>query len=200
MSELTVAPIMKLYIDNSVRSHILQLRPEDISILEQPATQNLIKSSSHFLMKLISNVLYSNETPQDQLQKNESLFLKFQSFFSYVREFAHLSGSELIYTVYLVQKLVKSQIECFNEDKDCIMISDSNVGTTLVCAVILAMKIIRDVTELKNNSWWAKSFGISLELLNRSELEFYTQLDFNVVMDEQQFIRLYHKIESQSEI
>lgn len=64
------------------------------------------------------------------------------------------------------------------------MISDSNVGTTLVCAVILAMKIIRDVTELKNNSWWAKSFGISLELLNRSELEFYTQLDFNVVMDE----------------
>ncbi|KAA6399214.1 MAG: hypothetical protein EZS28_005259 [Streblomastix strix] len=200
MSEFTVVPTKQLHIDNQVLSHINHLRLDNISSLEMPPKQSLIKSSSYYLMKLLSNVLYQQETSLDQQLKNESLFLKIKSFFSYIYDFAQLSGSELIYTIYLVQKLVNSEIQDFIEDNDCIMIADSNIGTTLICAVILAMKILRDPTEMKSNIWWAKSFGMSLELLNQSEMEFYMQLDFNVSLDEQQFIRLYSQILSYSEV
>ncbi|KAA6354944.1 MAG: hypothetical protein EZS28_049529 [Streblomastix strix] len=191
--ELAVIPIFKHHTDKC------NLNTKDIRAMELPATQSLITSTSKYLVKVISNVLYSKEAPQDQLQKNESLLLKIKSFFSYICEFAWLTGSELIYTIYLVKKLVNSEKENNRKDKDCIMISENNVGTTLVCAVILAMKILRDATSQKN-SWWAKSFEMNLELLNQSELAFFAQLDFNAAMDEQQFIRLHNQILLQSDV
>ncbi|KAA6363511.1 MAG: hypothetical protein EZS28_040962 [Streblomastix strix] len=72
------------------------------------------------------------------------------------------------------------------------VINESNLGTVLICAVILALKNLRDAIEYRN-CWWAKAFGMSLELLNLSEIAFCTKLGFKVAVDLQQFFQLYQQ-------
>ncbi|KAA6399120.1 MAG: hypothetical protein EZS28_005356 [Streblomastix strix] len=87
-----------------------------------------------------------------------------------------MTGSELVYAIYLIQKLVESEIQDLDQDKQSAMITESNIGTVLICAVILAMKVLRDVIE-KNNSWWAKAF----EMINITKSFLDLMIDSNSV-------------------
>ncbi|KAA6365156.1 MAG: hypothetical protein EZS28_039317 [Streblomastix strix] len=73
-----------------------------------------------------------------------------------------------------------------------------NIGTVIICAAILAMKMMQDVVKCKNY-WWAKAFGMNLDLLNQNEMAFFIQLDCNVVLERKQFIRVYNLIKQTSE-
>ncbi|KAA6361103.1 MAG: hypothetical protein EZS28_043370 [Streblomastix strix] len=75
--------------------------------------------------------------------------------------------------------------------------NDMNIGTVLICAGILAMKIMQDVK--CKNYWWAKAFGMNLDLLNQSEMALFIQLDCNVVFERKQFIKEYNLIKQTSE-
>ncbi|KAA6358940.1 MAG: hypothetical protein EZS28_045533, partial [Streblomastix strix] len=95
-------------------------------------------------------------------------------------------------------KLIESEKQDSDEDKDRIIINDMNIGTVLICAGILAMNMMQDVVKSKNN-WWTKAFGMNLDLLIQSEITFFIQLDCNVVVERKQFIRLYSLIKQTSE-
>ncbi|KAA6378832.1 MAG: hypothetical protein EZS28_025644 [Streblomastix strix] len=135
-----------------------------------------------------------------QQKKIEILFPKINIFFCYLRQFANLTGSEIIYTTFLDQKLIESekQDSDSDSDKDRIIINDMNIGTVLICAVILAMKMMQDVVKC-TNYWQAKAFGMNLYLLNQSQMIFFIQLDCNVVLERKQFIRVYSLIKQTSE-
>lgn len=54
------------------------------------------------------------------------------------------------------------------------IISDASLGTLLLLSVMLANKWLRDVPV--RNSWWAKTFGVSLVIVNQSELILMSKL------------------------
>ncbi|KAA6398691.1 MAG: hypothetical protein EZS28_005783 [Streblomastix strix] len=85
---------------------------------------------------------------------------------------------------------MESEEKDFDEHQSSMMISESNLGTVLICAAMLAIKVQRDVIEYKN-SWWAKAFQIKLEILNHSELAFCIQLNFRFALSDQQVGRPY---------
>ncbi|KAA6353672.1 MAG: hypothetical protein EZS28_050801 [Streblomastix strix] len=201
MSKIDMALKLSEYqwLDKEVQIDSNILDREDANCLKHAATQSFINSSSRYIAKFLSSVIFQNEDPDNFEKLKESLFLKIMSFFSYIRQYGKLSGSELIYTTFLVQKFVESEIEQFNTSKRSIIISDGTVGTILVCAMVLAMKILRDVVEY-NNKCWSQAFGMSIELLNQSEITFYVQLGFDVALPESQFIRLFQKIKSYTDV
>ncbi|KAA6399987.1 MAG: hypothetical protein EZS28_004483 [Streblomastix strix] len=197
--EITFVPMPMIKIEKRTRYDIIFLGQEDISALKSPATLSFIESTSRYIVKFISSILYSQDNLEhQQKKKTELLFLKIKNFFCYLRQFASITGSELVYTTFLVQKLIESENQDFCEDKNIITITDKNMGTVLICAVILAMKMIQDVVEYKN-CWFAKAFGMNLDLLNLSEIAFFNQLNFSIALERKQFIRLYSQIIQTSE-
>ncbi|KAA6360799.1 MAG: hypothetical protein EZS28_043674 [Streblomastix strix] len=124
-----------------------------------PPTHSFILQASRQIVKFISTALQSKDNLEHQQKKTEILFSKINNFFCFLHQFANLTGSEIIYTTFLDQKLIESekQDSDSDEDKDRIIINDMNIGTVLICAAILAMKIMQDVVKCKNY-WWAKAF------------------------------------------
>ncbi|KAA6392866.1 MAG: hypothetical protein EZS28_011610 [Streblomastix strix] len=124
-----------------------------------PPTQSFISQASRYIVKFISTALYSQNNLEHQQKKTEILFPKFNNFFCYLRQFANLIGSEIICTTILDQKLIESekQDSDSDSDKDRTIINDMNIGTVIICAAILAMKMMQDVVKCKNY-WWAKAF------------------------------------------
>ncbi|KAA6369736.1 MAG: hypothetical protein EZS28_034738 [Streblomastix strix] len=180
------------------RQNIVYPDQEDTIALMNPQTQSFISQASRYIVKFISTALYSQNNLENQQKRTEIIFPKINNFFCYLRQFANLTQSEIIYTTFLVQKLIESEKQDSDDDKDRIIINDMNIGTVLICAAILAMKMMQDVVKYKNY-WWAKAFGMNLDLLNQSEMIFFIELDCNVVLERKQFIRVYSLIKQTSE-
>ncbi|KAA6363972.1 MAG: hypothetical protein EZS28_040501 [Streblomastix strix] len=196
--EVTFISVPMNKLEKDSRQHMIFLDQQDITALKSPPTQSFIESTSRYIVKFISTALYSQDNLEHQQKKTEMLFLKINNFFCYLRQFANLTGTELVYTTFLAQKLIESEKQDLDEDKDSITVTESNIGTVLICAAILAMKMIQDVVEYKN-CWWAKAFGMNLDLLNQSEMAFFNQLNFSIALERKQFIRLYSQIVQTSE-
>lgn len=101
-----------------------------------------------------------------------------KNFFYYLRKYVKLSVSELICVDDLLCRLLFVDADNVRLGKQTI-VCENNLGTLLVCSVILVMKMNRDT--ILNNSWWANKFKIPLNILNDSEILFFKKIDFRCV-------------------
>jgi hypothetical protein len=109
-------------------------------------------------------------------------------FFDFTRQYAKISTGEIIYSIYLIDRLVQaeSRRDWFQQTS---IISESNLGTLLLVAAILSLKQNRDIPY--RNSWWAKVFSIPLPVLNQSEIVFLQKLEYRLEMQVEDYAILY---------
>ncbi|KAA6360082.1 MAG: hypothetical protein EZS28_044391, partial [Streblomastix strix] len=148
---------------------------KDIIALKNPPTQSFISQASQYIVKFISTALYSQNNLENQQKKTEIQFPKINNFFCYLRQFANLTGSEIIYTTFLDQKLIESEKQDSDEDKDRIIINDMNIGTVLICAGILAMNMMQNVVKCKNYCFLGGGDGVASDV-SESEVSFFLRL------------------------
>ena len=120
------------------------------------------------------------------------MYKRIHHLFHFAQERAYMTAGEIVYAVAVLQKLVRIESEeqtAWNKNPSSYapsshrtsstnppqsLISDSSLGTLLLLSVMLANKWLRDVPV--RNSWWAKTFGVPLSVLNQSELVFMRKL------------------------
>ncbi|KAA6356426.1 MAG: hypothetical protein EZS28_048047, partial [Streblomastix strix] len=119
---------------------------------------------------------------------------KIQGFLVFTRSYTMFTGTELVYCVWLVLRLThadRKRIQMGHKQQ----ITEENIGTILVCAVELSLKMLRD--RVCRNSWWSNAFGMDMKTLNASEIVFLKRLDFSLNLDEVSFWTIYDLLFSQ---
>lgn len=170
------------------------LTPQAIKVSESTATTPQIKTATNLICYYISSQLphlfvalpgSSSAAPQVGFtEKGLEMYKRIRHFFQFAQERAYLTGGEIVYSVALIEKLVRIELETkarWKQDHDqtasktaagetvpTSIISDTSLGTLLLLSVMLANKWLRDVPV--RNSWWAKAFGVPLPVVNQSEL------------------------------
>jgi hypothetical protein len=135
---------------------------------------------------LIQDTIYKSErifqlylTPSGCEQKG-----KIMSFFLFLDHYAKLTIAEVIQIFYVFNRYIeKDRIEY--ESKRKVSITKNNLGTFLVCCVLIGLKISRDIPY--NNSWYADKLGIPLKLLSDAELLFLKKIEFDCVLSEDKY-------------
>ena len=131
----------------------------------------------------------SNEPPTSEHSDN-NLLPKVYHFFRVTSNIACLILSEMIFAVNLVERLIKRDLD--SKDHGYVgVVNESNLGTLLLCSIILSVKMNRDTPF--TNRWWTRAIGIPVSVINQSELVFLDRLNYTVWMDPAKYIELYSK-------
>lgn len=175
----------------SYRQTMPGLTPHAIKVSESIATTSQIKTATNLICYYISSqlphlfrALGDSSSPVPQVgftDKGLEMYKRIRHFFQFAQERAYLTGGEIVYSVALIEKLVRIELEnkarwkqqeasrtVAGEPVPTSIISDTSLGTLLLLSVMLANKWLRDVPV--RNSWWAKAFGVPLPVVNQSEL------------------------------
>jgi len=116
------------------------------------------------------------------------LFYKVKHFFQIISAVSMLVASEMIHVVYLVDQLITREVAAIAEGWTPI-VSDGNLGTLLLCAVLVSLKMNRD--HPFSNGWWAVTVDVPLPTINQSELVFLQRVGYSLMMSEDEYLRLF---------
>ncbi|KAA6360495.1 MAG: hypothetical protein EZS28_043978 [Streblomastix strix] len=161
-----------------------------ITEAETTATDAMILSSSKFLANALVNSLQQFNA-KDILEQQQSYESKIHGFLVFTRSYTMFSGTELVYCVWLIMRLShvdKDRVKLGHKQQ----ITEENIGTILVCAVELALKMLRD--RVCRNSWWSNAFGMDMNTLNASEIVFLKRLDYRLNLDAESFWAIYNAL------
>ena len=112
---------------------------------------------------------------------------KIVHFLVYIRYSTQLTIGELLHIDCLLSRLLSVEVKNKTEYHQT-MVSIANLGTLLVCASIIALKMNRDHSI--KNTWWATVFSVNLETLNQSEAVYLQNINFNCYMSCEHYRKL----------
>ena len=92
--------------------------------------------------------------------------------------------SELLHSVHLIDRMIENDIHSTTRQEGTV-VRQSNVGTLLLCSVMLSIKYNRDIPF--TNSWWSKTIGVPLGVLAESELVFLKSIHFDLSFTQNQY-------------
>ncbi|KAH7826499.1 uncharacterized protein MONOS_2195 [Monocercomonoides exilis] len=116
-----------------------------------------------------------------------SLYQKISHFIQFFRGTAQLITTEALHVVFLIDQLIQFE-QPLPKDDERRIVSECNLGTLLLCGLMLALKLNRDATF--KNSWWAQSIGIPVDVVNQSETVMLERLNFSVSMSHEEWSKL----------
>lgn len=105
-------------------------------------------------------------------------------FFMLARDRARLEVGEVVYSLIILTRLVQVEQERVQQGRRRLVV-ESNMGTLLLCAVMLANKWNRDVP--CSCGWWAAVFGVPVSCVNRSELAFLETLHYSLYVSREEY-------------
>ena len=108
-------------------------------------------------------------------------------FLQFVRKVTDLNTHEAAHVLYLVDLLIQSDKVHARLNKEC-AISEHNIGTVLLCSVIVSLKFNCD--NAPRNSWYSKVFKVPLSVVNASEVIFLQRIHYSLNMSQS----IYHNI------
>ena len=132
--------------------------------------------------------LYSVLESPDHPLSLESIKTKILNFFRATCHSACLILSEFIFAVSLIDKLISQDLSNRAAGKPTI-IRESNVGTLLLCGIIISLKFNRDIPF--TTSWWSAHIGVPVSIINQSELTFLISIHFDIVLDKITYWNLF---------
>lgn len=153
----------------------------------------VVERGATFICHKLATVLRELHTPEyveGKISFEESPFfkrlhMKIVHFFKVIQGMSFLITTELIHVFHLIDILIDSDIIAIRDGWTGV-VSETNLGTLLLCGVILSLKYNRDIAF--KNSWWSKAIGIPLAVINQSELVFLQRVNFSLSMSEERFL------------
>lgn len=177
------------------RSYVNCVAPD--TVVSDATIENCARYiTERMVSALNSRAAFSN--PEDPLASSQSenplisspqiLFGKIQHFFRFVNRFSSLETGEAIQCVWLIDKLITLDHEPANM---CMVpvVQEGNIGTVLLCAMMLSMKMGRDVPY--SNKWWALAFTVPVDILTQSEAVFFQRLGYRLHISESAYLNLH---------
>jgi flagellar biosynthesis protein FlhB len=111
-----------------------------------------------------------------------------RSFFDTLKKSVKITLAEVVHIFFLVERFIM-KTEKEGGKGTPVHIDESNIGSLLLCGVLVGLKMDRDVP-LKNE-WFEKKFGITREILSESELSFLRKINFECVFPEDHYLKFY---------
>ncbi|KAK2962760.1 hypothetical protein BLNAU_2193 [Blattamonas nauphoetae] len=115
----------------------------------------------------------------------ETLAEDFRVFFTYLDSTIKFQVAEIVYTCIYLMDLISNESGQITP----LVLKPRSLGTALLISSMLAVKMLRD--RCGNNSWWAESFEVDLELVNRSERAFLMALNYRVYPDLERYTQTH---------
>ncbi|KAH7831784.1 uncharacterized protein MONOS_1936 [Monocercomonoides exilis] len=154
----------------------------------QPISETIVILLSTSIKHLLTVIPDSGEIALTQ--SGVLLIEKVKHFFHFVRQYSNLTTGEIIHIAIMLTRLLTHEAEQIRQGKMTI-VSEANLGTLLLCATLIVVKMERDVPY--RNSWWAKMFGVPLHILNQSEMIFLQKVDYNCDVSVDEYLDWYKK-------
>lgn len=114
------------------------------------------------------------------------------NFFLFARQYTRMTTGEMLYTIYLIDRLIQSELQPYSTAHDQTLITEATLGTLLLVCALLAEKQSRD--RPFSNGWWGKIFGLPVQLLNESEIVILKRLGFRMEMKPEQYEALFKNL------
>ncbi|KAH7817283.1 uncharacterized protein MONOS_18154 [Monocercomonoides exilis] len=144
----------------------------------------------------VSSIQYL--TPADIAAHSKSvackLCKKVKHFFQVIRSTCSLITAEMIHVLFLLDELIGCE-KIAKADGWTAIVSENNLGTLLLVAVILSLKFNRDSAH--SNKWWSQTLGIEANVITLSESVFLQRIEHKMMMDEETFIQYWKLFEAQ---
>lgn len=159
--------------------HTILLTPEYFYITSKSLVPEkiLLRITQYCVSRLVSVL------PALSLTDTQQLFTKVTYFFKVSSHYACLILSELIHSVHLIDRLICRDAQ--TQDHKQRIIRHSNIGTLLLCSIIIAVKYVRDIPF--TNSWWSENICVPLSIVTESEFVFLKHIQFNVSFSESRY-------------
>jgi hypothetical protein len=169
------APSQSTHTHNSDSHEVSLFSQEQI----QCSTNLLGESHIDFLSKCICTILYGTlKRVEKRIQDQIS------NFFKTTRRDGDMTVGEAIHGLWLFHHIIAISKKLVKRGEVGI-ISESTFGTFLLCTSLIAMKMERD--RPLPNSWWSRTFGVPLEVVNNGEMAVLSDLDFRCDIEEGNF-------------
>ncbi|KAA6354756.1 MAG: hypothetical protein EZS28_049717 [Streblomastix strix] len=143
-----------------------------------------------------SNTKNPDQDSQQIAADHEKLTHKVYKFLAFVRGYTHISASELTHTIYLIWWMIEHDMKIEADKPGGGIVAVSNMGTILLCAVVISMKMLRDAPY--RNTWWAKAFGLGIDVLNDSEQVFLERISYEPFLCEELYWKIFDTLYEQS--
>ncbi|KAH7815292.1 uncharacterized protein MONOS_10709 [Monocercomonoides exilis] len=164
----------------------IEVVSQHVCVLLAVALPNLINSKRHHNAGKEKIVIELSDEGLD-------MHGKVQHFYRYIRDGTKLTTGELVHSYVLLEHLMRAESKELSEGRQT-MIAESNLGTLLLCVVMIAIKLDRDVPF--RNGWWAAMFKVPLDVLNQSEVIFLERVNHHTFLEETDYKALFHKFTS----
>lgn len=142
------------------------------------------------LFQITSKV--KNKNPQEDNTPNKYTH-RIAQFLKVVRDSTKLLASEAAHVLYLVDLLMESDKVHARLNQECV-IDERNLGTLLLCAVILSLKFNRD--SICTNGWWSKAVGVPISIINYSEIVFLQRIHYSIQMSPEIYANIIKELMS----
>lgn len=100
------------------------------------------------------------------------------------RNYAGMSTGEIIYSLILLNRLVEAELKLIKEGNPDSIVED-NLGTLLLCALLISNKLNRD--RPFGNNWWSKYFSVPVDMINQSERVFLQKVGYHLHVNEEEY-------------
>lgn len=130
------------------------------------------------------------ETPLEEIRLTKEgveLERKVEQFFIYMKRHAHTTFGELVHIDILLALLLWHEREGMMKGERRIVCME-NIGTLLMCAGIVAVKMGRDVPF--RTGWWARAFGMHVSVLSQSEEVFVQRIRYQCYVSCEDYLAL----------
>jgi hypothetical protein len=141
---------------------------------------------------IISGVIQKTTTTSESMmeitftKKGKQVLTVVRAFFDTLKRNAKTTFTEMIHIFFLLSKyMAKEEKDC--KDGKSRTISESNLGSLLLCGVIIGLKMDRDIPF--KNDWFVKEFKVKINDLNESELSFLKKIEFKCVFPQESYFK-----------
>ncbi|KAH7826671.1 uncharacterized protein MONOS_14863 [Monocercomonoides exilis] len=171
---------------------IVPLQQFSRSVMNDHYLTRIVKWLCIQFQSVLSQPLPS-EYPNEKLFQEASylrfaqLYRKINHFFQAVRTAAYLNVAELVHVVYLIDLLIQSE-RMSRREKWTGVITEANLGTLLLIAVMTSVKMNRDTPY--RNGWWSAAIGIPISIINQSEIVFLQRIHYTLVLEYKQYMKI----------
>ncbi|KAA6388691.1 MAG: hypothetical protein EZS28_015782 [Streblomastix strix] len=156
---------------------------------EELASDNCVARASNAVVELLRTILPAYAAAceeragagQDQIAE----------FFRFARDKALVKTAEIVHSVWLLGRVVNAEIAHRGEERSGV-VSEASVGTLLLVAMSLAVKMNRDAGI--GNGWWAKAVGMSGVVMANSERIFLKRVEYRLTMPREDYALLYEQL------
>lgn len=118
----------------------------------------------------------------------ENMVSNISHFYRFIIQYSEVTTTEVLQSFVLLTRLLLEENKHIRTGGKGI-VSDANLGTILLCSLMISIKILRDIPY--KNSWWAKVLGISLQILNQSEYVFLDRIGYRCLLQHEEFGLIY---------